>query len=48
MELLGGDSTNLRSDWSASRATDPLEEAILQMLTAVSSGETIGPAPVTH
>lgn len=48
LRFRGGDPGILRSDWSASRGTDPLEESILEML-----GEEPGPAsvpgvPVTH
>jgi coenzyme F420-reducing hydrogenase delta subunit len=48
IELLGGDPARLRSDWSASRGADPLDESILQMLVEITGPGSVDPEPMTH
>ena len=48
IELLGGDPATLRSDWSASRGADPLDEPILQMLVEILGPGSVVLEPVTH
>jgi len=48
IELLGGDSARLRSDWSVSRGADPLDEPIMQMLVEITGPGSVSPEPVNH
>lgn len=48
IELLGGDPATLLSDWSASRAADPLDEPILQTLTELAGSSSSTTESVTH
>jgi coenzyme F420-reducing hydrogenase delta subunit len=48
LELRGGDPARLRSDWSASRGSDPLDESILQMLIEITGPGAAKVDPATH